>query len=88
MLKVETKEANSIQSYEGGTWWRLPPHDSQDVPGGILLLVYKQSEAILVSLSGSWWGSCRIDKDAYNSIKQMITNSGLTPFHGEIKITV
>lgn len=88
MLKVETKEANSIQSYEGGTWWRLPPHELKDTPGGILLLILKQEEAILVTLDGSWWNACRINGDMYGSVKQMITNSGLTPFHGEIKITV
>lgn len=55
-----------------------------------MLLVRKQEEAILITLDGSWWNACKIahNEDKTSSVESMIKSSELTPFYGEIKITV
>lgn len=79
-MKIETTP--DVTSYNRGTWWTCN-HDG--VVGSVLLLVFKQGEAILVGLDGTWFTSC---KDDEKEIQHMIISRSLRPFKGEIRITV
>ncbi len=79
-MKVETTP--DVVSYGRGTWWQTP---HENVVGGVLVLVFKQGEAILVGLDGTWFTSC---EDNEKDIQHMIMCRSLRPFTGEIRITV